>query len=166
MPTASHQAAADQPATPAIADQVATGQLPQTIAAATQALANPALAADERMALLAPHFDCHLMCMELEQAGADVQAMQTLARRPADVPRQAQSRVCESRLQWRVGNAQAILAAAQAALKAAQRNERPALVAHSLAALGNAQAHMGDLKPQGHAMFDQAGVVGALGRAA
>ena len=97
------------------------------------------------MALLPLRFDCHFMRMELAQAGADVQAMLALARRPADAARQAQARVCESRLHWRVGDAPASLAAAQAALKSARRSGRPALVAHSLAALGNAQSDMGDL---------------------
>jgi hypothetical protein len=80
-------------------DLVATGhQLPQGIVAATQALANPALDTDERVALLALRFDCHSMRMEL-----------------------AQALICESQLQQRLGDAQASLAAAQAALKAARR---------------------------------------------
>jgi hypothetical protein len=87
-------------------DVVATGQLLQAIAAATQAMANPALDADERMALLG---------------------------------------LRESRLHWRVGDAPARLATAQAALKAARLTGHAALVAHSLAALGNAQSAMGDL---------------------
>ena len=76
--TADRRAAAEHPGAQAIADLVATGQLPQAIATATQALAHPALDADARVALLALRFECHVLRMEMAQAGADVQALQVL----------------------------------------------------------------------------------------
>ena len=181
------EAVADDLEEQAIADLVATGQLPQAIAAATQALANPALAADRRMALLVLRFDCHDLRMETAQAGADVQAMLALARRPADAARRAQALVCESRLHRSRGDSAASLAAAQAALEAARRSGRPALVARGLQILGNARAAaggdlpaalahlqeaaagfaaLGDVKHRGRATSSAAGVLGALGRTA
>ena len=130
--------ATERPGPQAVADLVAAGQLTHAIAAASAALADPALDADERVALLALRFDSHFLRMELAQAGADVRAIKALARRPASPARQAQALICESQLQRRLGNAQASLVAARAALKAARRSSRPALEAHSLAALGNA----------------------------
>ena len=111
--------ATERPGPQVVADLVAAGQLTHAIAAASAALADPALDADERVALLALRFDSHFLRMELAQAGANVQAMKALARRPASPARQAQALICESQLQRRLGNAQASLVAARAALKAA-----------------------------------------------
>ena len=166
---------------------IGRGQVEQAIAAATAALADAALGADERMALLELRFDSYSLRMDLAQAAADVQTMKALARSAADPALQAQALNREAWLQWRRGDAQASLAAAQAALKAARRSSRPGLEAHSLVSLGRGQLTvgddlpaalanlqqaaagfeaLGDAKHQGRALCDLAGVLSASGRSA
>ena len=112
------------------------GQQEQAISAATAALAANDLSAEQQIALLELRAESHIAVGALELAGADARAMHALAgRNPA---LQARAHNCEAQVLGRRGDANAAVAAATTALKAARRSRQPALEGLSLLRLADA----------------------------
>ena len=102
----------------------------QAVKAATDALAAPRLSAAAQMPLLALRIDSLLALLKVNDAEADANAMQSIAKATESVAHEAQALACLAHVQTRqerVGVAQATAAAAVAAARRSRRRELIAL---------------------------------------
>jgi len=149
-----------------VADLAWAGQHEQAIAAANAALKRKKLSVDDRLTFLDLRSESCIAIGDLQLAAADATAMIALARREGDAGSQARALAREVIVRIRKGDLREALLAGTAGLKAAQRSDRPALVALALARLSQAQVGLrGDLTPAIRNATKSAALFEALGDA-
>ncbi len=124
-----------------IADLAWAGQQEQAIAVATAALKRKSASVDLRMTLLDLRAESFIAVGDLERASTDAAAMNALAKREGDAESQARALCREAIVRMRKGDLRSALAAAAAALKAAEQSRQPEVVALALSRLSHAQVN-------------------------
>ena len=115
-----------------IADLARAGQHERAVQAATAALATPLLGAAQQLPLLALRIDSLLALLKLNDAEADVNAMQAVAKATRSVAHEAQALACLAHVQTRQERIEIARSTAAAAVATARRSRRLELIALAL----------------------------------
>ncbi len=156
-----------------VTELLTSGHPARAIAAATAAMADPALPDAERAALLELRAESSLLTLQVAAAEVDAGALDKLGRRARQPAWRAAANIIASNVLRRQGNPQAALAAAETGVLAARRSGVAVLVAQSLATRCTARLSAG-LPPQealadadrAVAMLEELGDTWYLGRLA